>query len=402
MNTIEQVKENFIENKDASVIKPAFILGGHTMALGVARALGRMGVPIVLIHYNENDTGHVSKYVKHHVQAPHPEKFETQFIDLLIKCSCQFGNGVLFPVSDETVVAVARNKARLEDYFTVACTDWEITQKFIEKKYTYALAEAIGVAAPKTLIPNSLEDVENYARTIDFPCLVKPSQSHLFYNYFKKKMFPVGNTQELISTYQQAVDAGLEIMVQEIIPGNDTNVVNYNAYFSRGKPLLEFTAQHIRNAPPLWGSPRVVLSKAIPEVIEPGRKILQALNYDGYACTEFKQDERDGTYKLMEINGRHNLSTLLAVQCGMNFPWLQYRHMVLGEEPTISSYKTGIYWVDITRDIWYSVKFYNHEKYTFKQYIQPYLQPHVFAIFDLKDMNPFLRRCAHLAFKHQA
>lgn len=371
------------------------------MALGVARALGTMGVPVVMVHYNENDIGQVSKYVKHHVQGPHPEKFEGQFIDVLIECSNRFGKGVLFPVSDETVVAVARNKAKLEDYFIVACTNWEVTQKFIEKKYTYALADTIGVAAPKTIIPKSVEEVENYAKNVDFPCLVKPSQSHLFYDYFKKKMFPVGNANELISVYQKAADAGLEVMLQEIIPGNDVNVVNYNAYFSQGKPLLEFTAQHIRNAPPFWGSPRVVLSKVIPEVIDPGRRILQALHYDGYACTEFKKDERDGIYKLMEVNGRHNLSTLLAVRCGMNFPWLQYRHMVIGEQPAVSNYTTGIYWVDITRDIWYSLKFYNHERYTLGQYIEPYFKSHIFAIFDLKDISPFFRRCAYLAFHPQ-
>ncbi|HEY9659078.1 MAG TPA: hypothetical protein V6C65_11545, partial [Allocoleopsis sp.] len=84
------------------------------MALGVARALGIMGVPVIMIHYNENDTGHVSKYIEHHVEAPHPEKFETQFIDLLIECSKRFGYGVLFPVSDETVVTVARYKATLD------------------------------------------------------------------------------------------------------------------------------------------------------------------------------------------------------------------------------------------------------------------------------------------------
>lgn len=401
IDVIEKQKKTSTEQPEGIATKPAFVLGGHTMALGVVRALGTMGVPIILVHYNENDTGQVSKYVKHRIQAPHPEKFETQFIDLLIECANQFGGGILFPVSDETVVAVARNKARLEDYFTVACTSWDVTQKFIEKKYTYALADTIGVAAPKTVIPTSLEDVENYARTVDFPCLVKPSQSHLFYDYFKKKMFPVGSTDELISVYQKAAAAGLEIMLQEIIPGNDTNVVNYNAYFSQGKPLLEFTAQHIRNAPPQWGSPRVVLSKVIPEVIEPGRKILQALNYEGYACTEFKQDERDGVYKLMEVNGRHNLSTLLAVRCGMNFPWLQYRHMILGENPTVSDYETGIYWIDLTRDIWYSLKFYNQEKYSLKHYLLPYFQPHIFAIFDWKDINPFVRRCAYLAFNPQ-
>lgn len=378
-------------------MKPAIVLSGHTMALGVVRALGEKGVPVVIVHYDKRDMGHVSKYITQHIQSPHPEKNQTGFLDLLIEYSDRFNGGVLFPVSDETVVAVAQNKAQLEEHYHVACPSWQIAQQFIEKKYTYALADANDVPVPKTIIPTSIDDVEKYAKVVDFPCLVKPSQSHLFYDYFKRKMFPVDSADEMLSIYQRAAGAGLEVMLQEIIPGDDINVVNYNAYFADGKPLLEFTAQHVRNAPPWWGSPRVVVSKNIPEVIEPGRKILNAMNYTGYACTEFKKDERDGAYKLMEVNGRHNLSTLLAVRCGINFPWLQYQHLLSGEKLSAHPYTTGIYWVDIPRDIGYSVKFFRRESYSLKQYLLPYFKPHVFAIFDWHDIKPFLKRITYLA-----
>ncbi len=55
-----------------------------------------------------------------------------------------------------------------------------MTEQFIDKKRTYALADAIGVPAPKTMVPHSAEDVEEYGRTIDYPCLVKPCQSHRY------------------------------------------------------------------------------------------------------------------------------------------------------------------------------------------------------------------------------
>lgn len=378
-------------------IKPAIVLGGHTMALGVVRALGSMGVPVIILHYDQRDIAHVSKYITSSILTPHPEKSEEEFIAILIEQGKHIGGGILFPVSDETVVAVARHKDQLAEYFVIACPPWHIVQQFIEKKYTYPLAEVNGIPTPKTLIPSSISDVEKYANNIDFPCLVKPSQSHLFYDYFQKKMFPVSNTKELISVYQKATEAGLEIMLQEIIPGDDGNVVNYNAYFWEGKPLVEFTAQHIRNAPPHWGSPRVVLSKKIPEIIDLGRGVLGAMKYEGYACTEFKKDERDGVYKLMEVNGRHNLSTLLAIRCGINFPWLQYQHLALNIQPCQCDFETGIYWVDIPRDVGYSVKSISREKYSLIEYIKPYIKPHIFAIFDIHDIKPFIKRCAYLA-----
>jgi D-aspartate ligase len=380
-------------------MKPAIVLSGHTMGLGVARSLGEKGVPVVMMHHDERDMAQVSKFINARFWVPHPEKCQEEFIEFLVDKANRFGGGVLIPTSDEAVVAVSRNKKSLERHYLVACPEWEISKQFIDKKKTYRLADACGVPAPKTVVPKSVEEVQRYAENIEFPCLVKPCQSHLFFDRFKRKMYRVESSNELVDLYQQAKDFGLEVMLQEIIPGDDSHVVNYNAYCWGGRSLVEFTAAHIRNAPPWFGSPRVALSKEIPEVIEPGRKILQAMGFYGYACTEFKKDPRDGIYKLMEVNGRHNLSSLLAVRCGINFPWLEYQHLVQGDLPSACSYRTGVYWIDILRDVAYSTKYFAKEGSSLTQYIRPYLSPHVFAIFDLTDMRPFIKRFSFLAKK---
>lgn len=302
------------------------VLSTHTMGLSVIRALGKMGVPIIAVYYDDSDMGYASKYVDESICAPHPENFEKQFIELLVESATRFNGSLLIPADDATLVAVSRNKNLLEQYYTVACTEWEVTRKFIDKKFTYALADAIGVPAPRTTIPHTFEDVEKYHQTIQYPCLVKPSLSHAYFDLFGEKMVKAENLDQLLAAYEQATRFSLEVLLQEIIPGDDSQGANYNSYFWDGTPLVEFTAQQIRNAPPELGSPRVVVSKHIPELLEPGRKILQAIGFSGYSCTEFKKDPRDGIYKLMEVNGRHNRSSALAVQCGVNFPWIQYKH----------------------------------------------------------------------------
>ncbi len=240
-----------MSNNQEHKLKPAIVLGSHTMGLAVIRALGIMGVPIVAIVYNEKeDMGYVSKYVTERIPAPHPEKSEDQFIDVLVKCADRLGGSLVIPTSDETLVAVSRHKTLLERHYRVACTEWNITEQFIDKKRTYALADAIGVPAPKTTIPHSAEDVERYSRTIDYPCLVKPCQSHSYFDRFKRKMTRVENLDQMLAAYQEAADAGLETMLQELIPGDDTQGVNYNSYFWNGEPLIEFTAEKVRNAPP--------------------------------------------------------------------------------------------------------------------------------------------------------
>lgn len=378
-------------------MKAAIILSAHTMALGVIKALGRQGVPLVVVHYDRRDMAQRSRYATQTLAAPHPQEDEDGFVATILQLADKWQGSVLIPVSDETLVVAARHKETLSRHFLVACPDYATACQIIDKQQTCKLALAAGVTTPRTLIPQSLADVQNFCEDVVFPCILKPAQSHLFYTQFGVKMFVAENPAQLLDGYRRAADAHLGVMVQEYIPGGDGDVANYNCYAVDGKVLAEFTADHIRNAPPWFGSPRVVRSRQIDALLEPGRSLMQALNYTGYACTEFKRDRRDGQYKLMEINGRHNLSTLLAVRCGIDFPWLDYRYHAYGELPGEQTFQSGIYWIDLSRDIAYSLKHHREEQYALRDYLRPYLQPHVWAIFDWRDPLPFIQRIGHLA-----
>lgn len=376
---------------------PALVLGAHTVGLGVIRALGSMGVPVIAARYDERDMGHVSRYVAESMRVPHPADREDDFIASLLECAPRLEGAFLLPSTDAALVAVSRHKRELERRYVVGCTDWDVTELFIDKKRTYARAQEVGVPAPRTAVPRCIEDVERYALTARYPCLVKPSEGHRYFDRFRKKMVKADDLDQLLAAYREATGAGFEVMLQEFIPGDPSQGANYNSYSCAGETLVEFTAAKIRNAPRDTGSPCCNVSARIPEVLGPGRRILQAMGFSGYACTEFKKDPRDGVYKLMEVNGRHNLSSLLAVRCGINFPWIHYRHLVYDELPSACDYQTGIYWIDILRDLSVSPGYLFEERCSLARYLRPYLGPHVFAVPDRADPRPFRDQCGRLA-----
>ena len=376
---------------------PAFVISGHTMALAVVRALGENGVPVVVLHYDARDTAHTSRYVVANLKVPSALRDEAGFVEAVIHHAGRYEKPVIMPASDESVVAVSRNKDALAEHCFVAAPDWAVTQRFIDKSRTYALAEASGVLCPRTLVPGSVEEAEAQAESIGFPLLLKPSEGHLYFERFKCKMVFAEDMARLRAAYVEAADAGLGVTIQEIIPGPDSAVVNYNSYTWTGRPVAEFTARQLRKAPPRFGSPRVVRSERIPEIIEPGRKILAAMDFNGFSCTEFKQDSRDGSYKLMEVNGRHNLSGLLAVRCGLNFPLIQYQHLVDGVLPERCHFRSGVYWTDFFRDLGYSVAFARSDRHSPLDYVRPYARRQCDAIFDPHDIRPFWTRLRYLA-----
>jgi predicted ATP-grasp superfamily ATP-dependent carboligase len=371
----------------------ALVLAGSTGALAVVRTLGRRGVPVVVLYYNPRDIAQHSRWVRDALVVPHPELDETGFVARLVACAERYPNAVVFPMSDETALAVARHWSVLSPLFRLAAVPLEITDLFIEKRNTYALARDAGVAHPQTQAVRTADDVARYMKEGRFPCVVKPSQGHVFDTRFGIKMLRVETPEALPAAYRTVVDVKTDLLLQEYIPGGDDCGVNYNAYFWDGEPRLEFTAAKVRNGPPVIGSPRVAVSRVIPDVLDAGRAILRAMRYQGFACVEFKRDPRNGVYVLMEVNGRHNMSTQLAVSCGIDFPWLHYRHLVTGELPSPTGFREGVYWIDMIRDIGYSLTSWRREGLRLRDYFVPYWRPHVFAIVDRRDLGPLLSEC---------
>src|SRR5690606_16075463 len=87
----------------------------------------------------------------------------------------------------------------------------------------------------------------------------------------------------------------------------------------------------IRQFPPDAGT--IVSGKVTDEPIlfELGQRLIRSLGFHGIANTEFKRDQRDGTFKLIEINPRPGMWNWSAFSAGINLPALAY-HEALGEK----------------------------------------------------------------------
>ena len=153
------------------------------------------------------------------------------------------------------------------------------------------------------------------------------------------------------------------------------------------------TAHKLRSFPNEIGSPRLVLSKDIPDVAASGAKLLRALDVHGFANVEFKYDPRDGAFKLMEVNCRHNLSAALAIRCGIDFPHIEYEHLVHGRRPVGCRAEPGVYWIGLFNDLAEGAKLMARGQASLS-YLRPYVHPHVFDFLDLHDPRPFGRLVA--------
>ena len=101
----------------------------------------------------------------------------------------------------------------------------------------------------------------------------------------------------------------------------------------------------------------------------------------------------------MEVNGRVNRSILHSLRCGINFPWLVYRDLMLGEafwrhQLSAPPRTTDpVYWIDLASDVRYSIRDWRSNKgRDLGGYLRPYRGRRVFAVGDGMDFLPFLKR----------
>jgi D-aspartate ligase len=369
------------------------VVSGSTHALGVVRSLGRRGVPVVVVSYDRRDIATSSRFVREVIRTAHPDKGEAQFVNAVLEAAHRYPGSLLVPASDAALGTIARHKTTFEDAgLTVAVDNEEVTDVLLNKAKTYDLARSAEVPVPSTFTPSSEEDVRRFCASAAFPVVLKPTMSHTYRELVGVKWTRVEGVEEAVRGYQVARSLSLDVLLQELIPGDELCGVVYNSYFWNGEPLVEFTSRKIRNSPPETGSPSVVVSEWLPEVAELGRRLLRAAKFSGYSCTEFKLDPRDGEYKLMEVNARHNLSSLLATRCGLNFPWMQYEHLVDGLVPVQQEYEHGIYWIDVTRDVQNLRHYLRRPGYSVGNFLEPYRRSHIFAVLDRHDVGPAATR----------
>lgn len=368
------------------------VVGCSIPGYGVIRALTDKNIEIIGLTYARKDTAQLSRYVSEVVHIPVPEENEQQFVEHLIQNASRWEGALILETSDNVSIAISRNKERLSKYYKMVTPDWAIHRLFVEKENTYALAKECNVPFPVSARLSSLNDLEGIS-DVRYPCILKPVRSFEFISKFHVKNFEVNNENELVEKLKLCLDAGIPIILQEVIPGPDANLFKLQGYInSQGKMVGKFFHRKLRQHPPHFGVMRVgVSTEAFPEIEQLAERLLRRANYRGYFSIEFKKDPRDGQLKLMENNCRLVRCSLLATASGVNHPWIIYQDLIKDQQVDITDYKKGTYWIELFSDLSDSFFLHNQEDVRLRDYIKPYLAwDKVFADLDFHDTKPFI------------
>jgi predicted ATP-grasp superfamily ATP-dependent carboligase len=113
--------------------------------------------------------------------------------------------------------------------------------------------------------------------------------------------------------------------------------------FDHGELLTAFAHRRLREKPPSGGVS--VLCESVPldaRLRDDARRLLGPLRWHGVAMLEYKQEAATGNQFLIEVNGRFWGSLQLAVDAGVDFPYLTCQ-LALGRRPdATATYRAGV------------------------------------------------------------
>lgn len=297
----------------------AIVLGASPTGLAAVRGLGRAGVRVRVADFHDDRPAFHSRYC---IGPPITGSSVDEILDNIIaQTSGEQQSPIVIPTSDAMVLGLVDNRekvfGKLETYDAIQSG---LARSVTDKADFYQQCLTAGVPTAKTAFPKSTDQVLALASEFQFPMLLKPVYGHLWRERLKgKKLLVAKSQQELDRIVAVFGDAVGELMVQELIPGPESDIWIGGVYRGRqGQHDCCFVGQKTRQYPPDFGSASFAKSIYNAEVEKFSWKFLDAIDYRGICGTEFKLDRRDGTYKIIEVNPRPTLWFHLVTAAGMN------------------------------------------------------------------------------------
>ena len=367
----------------------ALVIGSNLRAIGIARSLGRRGVETWLLHRTADDhAARASRYVRRAIRVP-DDDFALQRDGLLAIASRHRLDGwSLFPTDDEPAAMIAQEHEPLATCFSFTSPDWDVFRYAYRKRLTHIVADRIGVPYPWTRYPRTLVDVAELE--CPFPVVLKPDAKPEPNRFTLDKAWRANDRCSLLAGWNEAarlVGPGA-VIVQELIPGGGEAQFSFTALCQNGVALATLVARRRRQYPREFGhSSSLVETVEAPEVERQGRAIVAALNWNGLIEVEFKHDVRDGSYKLLDLNGRVWTWHALGPRAGVDFPYLAWR-LAQGLPIDPVRARPGIRWVRLATDVPSALGALRAGELTLRSWLSSLRRPRQAAIFAFDDPLP--------------
>ncbi len=312
-------------------------MGGGVTLTAVLRLLHRAGIPAFAVT-PEADFSHRSRWQR---SLPGSEQLSPEGLARWLN-KLKLDRGVLLPCADDWLAATAALPPETAQRFPSSVASSSIIQTFVDKWRFARLLEQERLPHPCTHLLNSKDELEALPDIVFQQCILKPLSSVSFSQRYGIKGFSIYSRQDARDAMQQVP---FPIMLQEFIPGPPTSGYFVEGFIDRhGRTCALFARRRLRMYPLPLGNSTFMETVPLDEVagaVAPLQYLLEAVSYRGVFSAEFKYDERDGFFKLLEINARPWWYIEVPARAGIDICRMAYLDALQMEVEPILTYPAG-------------------------------------------------------------
>jgi len=240
-------------------------------------------------------------------------------------------------LSTQMVLTDTLVRRRLCQFTRIPFADSSLAEKVNDKSFLMKYAETMKIRKPKTYFPDGMEQVADIAHKLQYPVLIKPRASS-----GSRGIVYVNDEKDLPSSFAKVHKNYPSPIIQEYIPrGGGAFGVGLLLNFA-SEVKASFVYKRIREYPVQGGPSTLRESVQRQDIREIAESLLISLRWIGIAHVEFTIDPRDEKPKLLEVNPRFWGSLSLAIEAGVDFPYLLYRMAMEGDIDPVRDYRLGV------------------------------------------------------------
>jgi len=240
---------------------------------------------------------------------------------------------------DSYVKLAAENQDAFPDNCIAPYVSGEMINVLINKEKFYALCDRYGIDHPATVIYRK-EMGQDFELPFQPPYICKPADGVAYWAHpFPgiEKVFTCRDRKHLQEVLDKVYAAGYPdaMIIQDFIPGDDTFMRVLTNYSDRNGKVKLMCLGHVlleEHTPHGIGNHAVILTEVNRELSEKLKSFLEAIGFRGFSNFDIKFDQRDGKYKVFEINCRQGRSNFYVTGAGYNIAKLLVEDLIEGKE----------------------------------------------------------------------
>lgn len=359
----------------------ALIIDQHTTySIQLLRPLARLGYAVEIFAEPSSASLH-SRFC--HKCYPAPSFHDADAFSAAIHTVVQDGNyDVIFLCSEEVLPFIRQMAHGSDRWRALPLSESADLQIILSKHAVLKRVTDDGVPIPRTIFPADVSEVPYAGRSIGFPLLIKGNKGE-----GSQQVRLVKDPAQLEAEYSRvaAMDKSRKILpaLQEYLSGPKYTVAGL---FDRGKTLRVMAYRAELIYPPTVGQTIKGITENPPGLLDVSFKGFEALRFTGLGNLEFIRDERDGQFKLLEINPRVWGNVGLAEHAGVDL-YTPYRQLADGVpvKPDLR-FRTGVCYRRWLHDLRLVAK----RPGRVFGFVSDCLDPHVFSDFCWGDLSATL------------